>query len=66
MGAKKKRENAPMQIEFVCQKCSKHLGWALPNATMSCPQCGKWVNAKNGKKDNLALLPLDSDQLVLF
>lgn len=56
-----------MQVEFICPKCGKPLAWAVRTASMSCPKCGKWVTDKNRKQTvAAALMPIDSDQLVLF
>ena len=57
-----------LQVEFICPKCGRHLAWALPTATMNCPQCGRWVTDANRKRSELVevYMPQDSDQLVLF
>ncbi|MDF2565131.1 MAG: hypothetical protein K0Q53_1526 [Massilibacillus sp.] len=34
----------PLLVPFKCDKCGKVLAWALPEATVCCKQCGKWVN----------------------
>lgn len=58
---------APLQVEYICPKCGKHLAWALPIVSMSCPNCGKWVNSENRlKAEGEVFIPLDSDQVVLF
>lgn len=63
----KRKESEIMQVEFVCPKCDRHLAWAVRTATMSCPKCGKWVTDKNRKPISAnVMLPVDSDQLVLF
>ena len=63
----KKREQGPLQVEFICPGCGKHLAWALPTAQISCPQCGTWVTCKNRKRPQVEVfLPVDSEQNVLF
>ena len=65
MVAKKQKESSIMQVEFICPKCQKHLAWAVRTASMSCPQCGKWVTDKNRLHAEAdALMPVDSDQLI--
>lgn len=62
----KKKEQVPLQVEFICPGCGKHLAWALP-AAISCPQCGMWVTSKNRKRPPVEVfLPVDSEQTVLF
>ena len=63
----KRKASGIMQVEFICPKCGKHLAWAVRTASMSCPGCGKWVTDKNRKQTPAdALMPIDSDHLVLF
>lgn len=62
----RKKEQGPLQVEYICPKCGRHLAWALPTAMMSCPACGKWVTASNRKREHEVFLPVDSDQTVLF
>ena len=63
----KKKEQVPLQVEFICPGCGKHLAWALPAAAISCPQCGMWVTSKNRKRLPVEVfLPVDSEQTVLF
>lgn len=63
----KRKASEIMQVEFICPKCGKRLAWAVRTASMSCPGCGKWVTDKNRKQTPAdALMPIDSDQLVLF
>lgn len=63
---KKHKQGAPLQVEFICPGCGKHLAWAQPGAMLSCPECGKWVNDANRKKEYNVYLPSDSEQTVLF
>ena len=42
----KNKETGPLQVEYICPRCGKHLAWALPTAAISCPQCGIWVTEK--------------------
>jgi endogenous inhibitor of DNA gyrase (YacG/DUF329 family) len=53
-------------LEFACAKCQKHIAWALPQATVICPACGRKVSQGNMKNANPARLPLEGGQLVLF
>ena len=63
----KKKEQVPLQVEFICPGCGKHLAWALPTAAISCPQCGMGVTSKNRKRPPVEVfLPVDSEQTVLF
>ena len=63
----KKKEQVPLQVEFICPGCGKHLAWALPTAAISCPQCGMRVTGKNRKRPPVEVfLPVDSEQTVLF
>ena len=63
----KKKEQVPLQVEFICPGCGKHLAWALPTAAISCPRCGMWVTSKNRKRPEIEVyLPVDSEQTVLF
>jgi len=66
MAKRDKLQFSQLQIEFVCPGCGKHLAWALPDAIIGCPVCGKWVTKKNRKIQNEVFLPIDSNQLVLF
>ncbi len=52
--------------EFICSKCNVHVTWAMKNAMVICPKCGKKITLKNMKNPNPASLPLEGDQLVLF
>lgn len=62
----KNRKQGPLQVEFICQACGRHLAWALPTAAISCP-CGEWVTNENRKKAKEEIfLPIDSEQTVLF
>lgn len=62
----KKKEQGPLQVEFICPNCGRHLAWALPTAAISCP-CGQWVTNENrAKKKEEIFLPVDSEQTVLF
>ncbi len=62
----KKEKREPLQVEFICPACGKHLAWALPASVISCP-CGQWVTNKNRKKaDSEIFLPVNSEQTVLF
>ena len=61
----KNRKQGPLQVEFICPACGRHLAWALPTA-ISCP-CGEWVTNENRKKAKEEIfLPIDSEQTVLF
>lgn len=63
----KNKETGPLQVEYICPRCGKHLAWALPTAAISCPQCGIWVTDKNRKHPEVEIfLPVDSEQTVLF
>ena len=66
MPKREKNHPSALQIEYVCPKCGKHLAWALPSPIIQCPDCGKGVNSKNRKIESEGLLPIDSNQLVLF
>ena len=67
MTTKKGKRSEIMQVEFICPKCKNHLAWAQKSASMSCPKCGTWVNEKNRlSPPTEILMPIDSDQLVLF
>lgn len=62
----KKEKQKPLQVEFICPACGRHLAWALPTAAISCP-CGEWVTNENRKhRLGEVFLPLDSEQTVLF
>ncbi len=63
---KRKKNNGPLQVEYICPRCGRHLAWALPGAAMNCPQCGTWVTEANRRKENQVFLPADSEQTVLF
>lgn len=62
----KKEKQGPLQVEFICPACGRHLAWALPTAVISCP-CGEWVTNENRKKtEGEVFLPINSEQTVLF
>ena len=62
----KNKKQDPLQVEFICPACGRHLAWALPTAAISCP-CGEWVTNENRKKaKEEVFLPIDSEQTVLF
>lgn len=63
---KRKKSNGPLQVEYICPRCGKHLAWAVPGAYMSCPRCGTWVTDANRRRENEVFLPADSEQTVLF
>ncbi len=63
----KEKEHGPLQVEFICPSCGRHLAWALPTAILSCPRCGIWVSERNRAKPREEIyLPVDSEQTVLF
>ncbi len=41
----------PLLVPFKCDKCGKVLAWALPEATVCCKQCGKWVTNNSGAEN---------------
>ncbi|HWR07541.1 hypothetical protein [Sporomusa sp.] len=45
----------PLLVPFKCDKCGKVLAWALPEATVCCKQCGKWVNNSAEKNTENAI-----------
>lgn len=45
----------PLLVPFICDKCGKVLAWALPEATVCCKQCGKWVNHAGVKSQEKAI-----------
>ena len=62
----KQKKQEPLQVEFICPACGRHLAWALPTAAISCP-CGEWVTDENRRhKEAEVFLPIDSEQTVLF
>ena len=62
----KQKKHGPLQVEFICPACGKHLAWARPTAAISCP-CGAWVTNENRKRKEVEVfLPVDSEQTVLF
>ena len=62
----KQKKQGPLQVEFICPACGRHLAWARPTAAISCP-CGEWETNENRKhKDVEIFLPVDSEQTVLF
>lgn len=62
----KKQEQGPLQVEFICPACGRHLAWALPTSAISCP-CGQWVtNANRKRAEGEVFLPVNSEQTVLF
>lgn len=58
--------DAPMQVQFICPKCTKTLAWAYTSTSIKCPGCGTWVNNNNRKREYEVYLPADSEQTVLF
>lgn len=43
-------QTQPLLVPFTCDKCGKILAWALPEATVLCKHCGKWIANSNAKK----------------
>ncbi|QDR79218.1 hypothetical protein [Sporomusa termitida] len=37
-------QTQPLLVPFKCDKCGRVLAWTLPEATVCCKQCGKWIN----------------------
>ena len=42
-GVTMNNQTQPELVPFTCDKCGKVLAWALPEATVCCKKCGKWV-----------------------
>lgn len=58
----------PELMEFICNKCGKHLAWATPTAQVYCKNCDKWVTQATMKEHNPCKITNDRDteQLAVF
>lgn len=48
-GVTTNNQTQPLLVAFTCDTCGRILAWALPEATVRCKHCGKWIVNSNVK-----------------